>query len=100
MGAPSTDRSGVQRTWQALTDAGYSIVVQDGAGEEFKGLDKSSAVNEVMSCDDGYFLVFAEGESQRVGWVWFVFGNSPEEVICDYTISLEHVIEPLTADWF
>lgn len=94
---PTTDRDGVEQTWDALTKAGYTIDVVDGAGEEFKGLSRTQAVEEVTSCDDGYFRVL-EGD-QRVGWVWFIFGNSPEEVICDYTVNLEHVIGPLTEGW-
>jgi hypothetical protein len=98
MAAPRDDRAGVRQTWKALTEAGYTIVVQDGAGEEFAGLDKKQAVAEVMSCDDGYFLVSKDGE--YVGWVWFVYGNSPEEVICDHTTNLSHVLDPLTEKWW
>lgn len=98
MAKPTTDRAGVERTWDALTKAGYSIDVIDGAGEEFYSINRDSAIEEVMSCDDGYFIVFLNGK--RVGFIWFVFGNSPEEVICDYAVSLEYIIGPLTEGWF
>lgn len=103
MGAPKDDKAGVKQTWQALTDFGYEIIVLDGAGETFVGLDKKQAVEEAMSCDEGYFLVMEKGETSpenRIGWVWFVYGNSPEEVVCDYTTNLSHVIEPLTEKWW
>lgn len=101
MGAPTTDRDGVQQTYRALTEAGYIIGVRDGAGEDFAApMTETDAIEEVMSCDDGYFLVFRPDQTERVGWVYFVFGNSPEEVICDYTLNLEHVIGPLTENWF
>ena len=98
MAAPRDDKAGVKQTWQALTDAGYTIDVVDGAEETFTGLTKKQAVAEVMSCDDGYFIVHKDGE--RVGWVWFVFGNSPEEVICDHSTTLSHVLDPLTKKWW
>lgn len=97
MSAPRDDKAGVKQTWKALTEAGYDVDVIDGAGERFKGLDKARAVEEVMSCDDGYFVAMLRGD--QIGWVWFVFGNSPEEVISDYATTLEHVIAPLSKKW-
>lgn len=98
MSAPSSDRAGVKKTYRALTEAGYSIVVVDGEGEEFHNLNKVEATNEVMSCDDGYFVAYKDGE--RVGFVWFVYGNDPAEVISDHSVSLSHVLDPLTAEWW
>src|SRR5687768_7738639 len=98
MSAPRDDKAGVKQTFKALTAAGYTVDVIDGAGETFKGLSKKEAVEEVMSCDDGYFLAMLDGE--QVGWVWFVFGNEPEEVISDHSTTLSHVLDPLTKEWW
>jgi|SRR6478735_7863677 len=97
MSAPRDDKAGVKQTFKALTEAGYSVDAQDGAREVFVNPTKQEAVEAVMSCDDGYFLVKQDGE--YIGWVWFVLGNSPYEVISDYTTNLDHVIEPLTKKW-
>jgi hypothetical protein len=52
-----------------------------------------------MSCDDGYLLVtLPDGTS--TSHVYFVYGNDPEEVACDYGVSLEPVIGPLTESWW
>lgn len=32
-----------------------------------------------------------------VGWLYFVFGNSPEEVLTDYTTNLEPALAPINA---
>ena len=77
---PRNDRDGVNQTWKALTKAGYTITVLDGEGQEFPNLKRKAALEEVMSCDEGHFIVFDEN-GKRVGWVWFVFGNAPDEVI-------------------
>lgn len=101
-GAPRDDKDGVEQTYDALVAAGYDVGVIDGAGEEFFGLDRDAAIAEVMSCDDGYFLVMPKGvtgSENRFGWVYFAFGNSPEEVINDYTTNLDHVIDPLSKRW-
>lgn len=100
---PATDEQGVKRVYKALTEAGYTIGVQDGAHEEFPApMSKKDAVAEVMSCDDGFFIVHNDGttnQADRFGYVYFVFGNDPGEVVCDYTTNLEHVIGPLTENW-
>lgn len=96
---PRDDRDGVNQTWKALTNSGYTIVVIDGEGQEFHNLKRKEAIQEVMSCDEGYFVAVNEF-GRREGWVWFVFGNDPDEVVCDYTTSLSHVIDPLTESWW
>jgi hypothetical protein len=99
MSAPSTDKAGVKKVYKALTEAGMSIVVIDGAGEEFHNLTtEEQVISEVMSCDDGYFVAYHDGE--RIGFVWFVYGNSPEEVVSDYSVSLDYLLGPLTESWY
>lgn len=101
-GAPRDDKDGVEQTWDAIVAAGFDVGVQDGACEEFYGLSKEQAVAEVMSCDEGFFIVMPKGEtdqSKREGYVYFVFGNSPEEVINDHTTNIAYIIEPLSKRW-
>ena len=104
MAAPSSDKAGVRQTYRALRAAGFTIGVQDGAHEEFPApMSEEDAIGEVMSCDDGFFIVHNDGttnQADRFGYVYFVFGNSPEEVINDYTTNLENVIEPMSAKWW
>jgi len=102
MSKPRSDKDGVEQTWDAITAAGWDVGVQDGAREEFYGLTKEQAVAEVMSCDEGFFVALPKGSTdqrEREGYVYFVFGNAPEEVICDYTVTLDPIIEPLSKRW-
>ena len=51
-----------------------------------------------MAVDSAWLRVTHPLQSKS-GHVFFVLGNDPEEVICDYTINLDHVIGPLMESW-
>ena len=55
-------------------------------------------MDAIMAVDDAFLVVNITPERQ--GWVRFVLGNAPEEVICDHTVNLSSVIEPLTDSWW
>lgn len=98
MGAPSSDLAGVKQVYKALTEAGFTIETQDcDTRERIKG-DKATVIAEATAADDGYFIVTKGGED--FGWVWFVYGNSPEEVVCDHTTNLSYILDPLTKAWW
>lgn len=100
MGAPSSDRDGIQQTIQALRAKGWHLVeVYDGEETIPVAID-TEAIDAIMAVDEAT-LVVAEGTphgGQR-GWVFFVLGNDPEEVICDHTINLSAAIDPLMDSW-
>lgn len=98
MGAPKTDLAGVKQVYKALVAAGYTVETQDcDTRERIRG-DKKTVIAEAYAADDGYFIVTKDGED--FGWVWFVYGNSPEEVVCDHTVNLSPVLDPLTHSWW
>jgi ABC-type Zn uptake system ZnuABC Zn-binding protein ZnuA len=102
MTAPTSDKAGVRQTIRALRNADHVIyAVEDGASEVHKFDAKASEddiIAEVMSCDDGYLLVrLPDGTESHV---YFVFGNDPEEVVCDHGVSLSPVLDPLTESWW
>lgn len=103
MGAPSSDKAGVRQTIRALRAADHVITaVEDGAGEVIPfGPDASEddIIADVMSCDDGLLRVTLP-DGLVTGHVYFVFGNDPEEVICDHTVNLSPVLDPLTEGWW
>jgi hypothetical protein len=102
MTAPSSDKAGVRQTIRALRAADHKIdAVEDGASEVHTFAHDASEddiIAELMSCDDGYLIVrLPDG---KVSHVYFVFGNDPEEVICDHGVSLSPVLDPLTESWW
>jgi hypothetical protein len=102
MSAPSSDKTGVRQTIRALRAADHTVIaVKDGASQVHRfGPDASEddIIAEVMSCDDGYLIVrLPDGSTSHV---YFVFGNDPEEVICDHGVSLSPALDPLTESWW
>lgn len=96
MPAPKTDESGIRQTIRALQNAGYTLrTVWDG-GEEVKVATESEALKAITDVGDAIlYVVRGPGE----GWVRFVMGNEPFEVICDHTEGLEPVLDPLMRGW-
>jgi hypothetical protein len=90
---------------EKLIEAGYYVSVFDC--EEFTLID-SRDVNKIVEAmfttdDDRLYVRKVKGQrdpetKRRVfdGWIWFVYGNSGWDVICDYTTNLEEVIGYIT----
>lgn len=97
MSAPQSDRAAIRQTIRALKAAGWSLdSVWDGEESEPVS-NESEALKVIMGLDQAHLYVTRDGEN---AWVFFVLGNDPEEVINNYTISLDDAIEPLTDGWF
>ena len=99
MGAPTSDRAGVTQIVRALDEAGWiAMRVDYGDGEYVTAHGVPETVDEVMAVDDAFVIVARRGTGEA--WVRFVLGNDPEEVVADYTLSLEDVIGPITEGWW
>ena len=94
---PTTDRAGIQQTIRALLAAGYTLdTIWDGE-EETSVSTETAAIDAVMAVDDAILNV--DHPTLQSSHVRFVMGNDPWEVVCDYGVSLEPVIGPLTSSW-
>jgi len=101
MTAPTTDRGGINQTVHTLHDAGWMplwVDYNDGDEPEQYPADVTAhkVVEDVMAVDDA-FLVVEKGEER--GWVRFVMGNDPDEVVCDYTVKLEDALSAMFDRW-
>lgn len=100
MSAPSSDRAGIRQVIRALRAAGWVLVeVYDGE-DDVPVSNETEAVDAVMAVDDAYLHVAEGTPTGPRGWVRFVLGNDPEEVVCDHTINLGSVLDPLTEGWW
>ena len=72
--------------------AGYTINVDNG-GDEYELPTPTNSLRTVMktmfATDDERLYLFKNGQPDPFGWVYFTYGESGWDVICDYTINLE-----------
>ncbi len=96
MGAPTTDRGGIQQTIRTLRADGWVLSFVYDGGENVKVENEREAVEAIESTGMAHLHVWrADGTP---GWVFFVLGSAPDEVICDYTTNLT-CLDTLTSGW-
>lgn len=96
--APSSDQAGIRQVIRALVAAGYTLVEVFDGEENVPATTESAAIEAVMAVDDATLFVRTP-DGSRNPWVRFVLGNDPEEVVCDYVVSLSPVIDPVIDRW-
>jgi hypothetical protein len=87
----NAERQFVARYVRAAIQLGYSLSVFDGEEVTLRRSTDAAAILDAMFTVDHETLHVYAG-SKRLGWLFFVHGNEPEEVLNDYTASLEHVV--------
>lgn len=99
MSIPSTDSAAIKIALNRLNSAGWKpYAVDQREDEPVKVESVSDAVKHVMEVDEAFVLV-KHRETGKGGWVFFVLGNDPEEVICNHTENLSEVLDPLMEEW-
>ena len=99
MPAPSSDTAAIRQVIRALKAADYPLVhVYDGE-EEIEVTTETEAIDAITAVDDAYLYVRTPNRG-ILGWVRFVMGNDPEEVVCNHTTNLSPVIDPVTKAWW
>jgi hypothetical protein len=96
MSVPTSDRGGIQQVIRTLKAAGYELdSVWDGE-ESTKVSNETEALAVIMELDQATLYVGKDGHS--TSYVFFVLGNAPDEVVCDYTVDLTPV-DALIDEW-
>lgn len=98
---PSTDYEAISLIIDGLIERGCTpTIVRDGAGEDFPYTDKETALFNLTSCDESVLFVNLPADAGRdSSFIYFVLGNDPEEVACDYGVSLEPYLDPIVQPW-
>lgn len=101
---PQCDRDGIAMSMNALLNNGWDLF-QVWDGEEYVDIfdnNQNTALDAIMAVDDAMLIVrrpaIDHGSGYESGWVRFVLGNDPGEVICDYTTNLTE-IDKLINTW-
>ena len=96
---PSTDREAISLIIDGLIERGCTPTMsRDGDNEDLPYTDKESALDWLTSCDDAaLFVALPDGSSSHI---YFVLGNDPEEVACDFGTSLSPWLDPIINPWW
>jgi hypothetical protein len=100
MGKPTTDRAAIGHVIDGLTKAGWTLDYVNDGEDEVPTPTKAKALEAITAVDDAYLFVYEGHKNGPQGWVRFVLGNDPEEVVCDHTINLSAAIDPVTDPWW
>lgn len=96
-----------------LTKAGFTIVSGNNGEESFKFTgDVDAFLSELLACDEATLRVIAPGTPFKTNpetgksfqpklTLFLVLGNSPGELVCDYTVHplLDEVTEAHASEW-
>jgi hypothetical protein len=80
----------VKQCIEELLSHGYTLSVNDGEKTTLAWCISRDTVFEAMdTTEEDYLYVHRPDEIEIMGWVRFIYGNAPEEVINDYSTNLE-----------
>lgn len=95
---PTSDRAAATQIIRGLIHKGWRLDrVYDGE-EDISVVTVGQALAAIFAVDDAYLHVRLPATGDT-GWVRFVLGNDPEEVVCDHTVNLSPVIDPIMDGW-
>lgn len=99
---PSNDREAITLVLEGISQKGVTITeVMDDTwcpDERTQVTEVQEAIDLCCGVDEAY--VFVELEDHSTGWIRFVLGNDPEEVVCDHTVNLSEFIDPIVTPWW
>ena len=85
-----------RRLIETLNESGYSIAIEDHSSEESTpATDIFETLRALFDTDEAYLTV-KRGESEQ-SFILLVFGNDGYDLISDYGMSLESVLQPVFA---
>jgi hypothetical protein len=94
----------VTRAVDALIAAGYRLRtdLHDDPRPDEPTTERAAILAEMRETDDEFLGVyrpedFTPDDRRPYGWIRFVYGNGGYDVISDYTINLEPIIDPIMA---
>lgn len=102
---PSNDREAVTLILNGLTEKGCKVTE---VCEDTWNRDDLTPVNSVQEAVDlvtgvdeaVVYLDLPTGAERDSTFIYFVLGNDPEEVACDYGVSLSPYIDPIVNPWW
>lgn len=102
---PSNDHEAMTLILQGLEDRGCKVthVIEDNWNPD--DVTPVSSIKEAVelldNLDEGVVWIdLPSGGERENSFIFFVLGNDPEEVACDYGVSLSPYIDPIVDPWW
>lgn len=86
-----------RRVAEAFISRGFTVSVNDGEETTVKNSTDINVILDAMWTTDEDYLYINRDNGKRLGMVYFVYGNEGPDVIADYSMSLEFVMEEINA---
>lgn len=99
---PSNDYEAILLILEGLVAKGHRIdgfIDDTWNKEDVTYTDSPRTATEGMCGVDEGFVLMTDKEGKS-GYIYFVLGNSPEEVACDYTVNLDPDLSNITNPWW
>ena len=84
------ERDMVRATIDACIAAGWTLRGASNGEERIRTIDADKAIECAFACDEGH-VYFGKGEARA--WFWIVLGNSGWDVVADYTVNLDAIMD-------
>jgi hypothetical protein len=73
--------------------AGYTLGVNDGEETTLQRCkDAGQVLSALFTTDEDWLLVY-DATGKQIGWVRLIYGNDGWDVISDYTVNLESIMQ-------
>lgn len=95
---PQNDREAAGLIIDAVVAAGCTLWKVHDSDEFIETPTRAEVDANLYVADEGYLFVRLPNGEQ--GWIRFVYGNEPIEVVCDHTVNLSDFIDPVTDPWW
>lgn len=105
MAKPKTDRTAIWQFISGLNKRGWKAIKITEPEFVIVGCDSPKGIADlIVNNYDEAVLHFSNKKIQhgRLQWVHFVMGNSPEEVVCNYSVGIEEfaeIADQITESW-
>lgn len=96
---PGTDMEAVGLYIDGLLAAGVTLSSIWDQEEDTPVATKEEAMALIGNLDMAHLHVTLP-DGMETGWLFFVCGNDPIEVLCDHTVNLSSVIDPISDPWW
>lgn len=81
---------------KAILAAGHFVTVNDGGEDTVIKSRKLNEIVKAMRTTDEDVLKLTNDAGHATGWLYFVYGNEPHEVLNDHTVNLSSILDPVT----